>query len=256
MRYSVLCAAALLTSGCALPVPLQLASWAISGISYATTGKSISDHAVSAVTEKDCAVHRIALGKQICTNIAPDETMYVHNDPTEPAPDQPAVAAAQPTERLRESMIALAENLEDDLQPASGETDTPPLNSALLAMAETLNEIERNAPPTTSIGGKGGKHYLVIGRYRALGEAEKVRTRHASLGTKVRMILHDGALFYQVTAGAFSRPAAEELEAKLDDANRTARVALLCSDGVTPAPCQSEAAQITALAKSDAQFTK
>ena len=205
-------------------------------------------------------MHRIALGKQICTNIAPDETMIVQNDPAETTSAQPAVSAApataQPTERLRESMIALAENLEDDLQPASGESEAPPLNSALLAMAETLNEIARSDSPATSIGGKGGKHYLVIGRYRALDEAEKVRSRHASLGTKVRMILLDGALFYQVTAGPFNRPAAEELEAKLDGTDQTARIALLCSDGVTPKPCKSDAAPLSALAKSGVQFTK
>ncbi|MCK5546928.1 MAG: hypothetical protein KAI27_06105, partial [Rhodospirillaceae bacterium] len=44
-------------SGClALPPALQLASLAIDGISYMQTGKSISDHALSAVTNKDCAM--------------------------------------------------------------------------------------------------------------------------------------------------------------------------------------------------------
>jgi len=205
-------------------------------------------------------MHRIALGKQICTNIAPDETMIVQKEDGEAAQPQSAPseapAAAQPTERLRESMISLAENLDTDLQPASGDSETLPLNSALLAMAETLNEIERNDPPATSNSVEGGKHYLVIGRYRALNEAEKVKSRHASLGTKVRMILHEGSLYYQVTAGPFNRPAAEELEAKLDSDNQTARIAILCSDGVTPTPCQSGAAQLTALAKPSAQFTK
>ncbi len=46
-------------SGClALPPALQLASLAIDGISYMQTGKSISDHALSAVTNKDCAMLR------------------------------------------------------------------------------------------------------------------------------------------------------------------------------------------------------
>lgn len=224
MRYSALCAVIFLTSGCALPVPFQIASWAASGLSYATTGKSISDHAVSAVTERDCAMHRIALGEQICT--APDDFDFAEEKP------------AKPADRLRDSMIALAENLEGDLQPASGADDTaPPLDTALLAMADALNAIDRQTPPADSAGNGDGKHYLVIGQYRALHEAEKVRERHASLHTKVRMVLQDGALLYQVTAGPFSRPAAEELEAKLDTVGTGARVALLCADGATPAPC-------------------
>ncbi len=46
-------------SGClALPPAIQLASLAIDGISYMQTGKSVSDHALSAVTNKDCAMLR------------------------------------------------------------------------------------------------------------------------------------------------------------------------------------------------------
>lgn len=46
-------------SGClALPPALQLASLAIDGISYMQTGKSVSDHALSAITNKDCAMLR------------------------------------------------------------------------------------------------------------------------------------------------------------------------------------------------------
>ena len=67
----------------------------------------------------------------------------------------------------------------------------------------------------------------MIGRYRALDEAEKVLTRHAALQTKVRMVLHDGTLLYQVTAGPFERPVANELEAKLDKSGR--RPVLHCS---------------------------
>ena len=178
-------------------------------------------------------MHRIALGKQVCTSVTPDQTVIVKNFPA-------ATEETKPTTRLRESLIALAENLDEDLQPASGDAETPQLDSALLAMADTLNAIDRNPPQGPSIDGEDGKHYLVIGRYRALDEAERVRSRHAALQTKVRMVLHDGTLLYQVTAGPFDRPAANELEAKLDKAGQKTRVALLCADGVTAGavPCR------------------
>ena len=99
-------------------------------------------------------MHRIALDKQICNPIALDETVVVQKTPVKTAPDEP-------TDRLRESMIALAEKLDSDLQPASDSTESSlPLDSARLAMADTLNSIERDGTPATSANEKGGKHYL------------------------------------------------------------------------------------------------
>ena len=49
----------LILGGCSFfPVPLQIVSWAADGISVITTQKSISDHGLSLVTQKDCAIWR------------------------------------------------------------------------------------------------------------------------------------------------------------------------------------------------------
>mgnify|MGYP001381786821 CR=1 FL=1 len=55
-------------NGCAMPLPFQVASWAIDGISYITTEKSVTDHGISFVAQKDCALLRIVQGQEICTN--------------------------------------------------------------------------------------------------------------------------------------------------------------------------------------------
>jgi hypothetical protein len=241
MRYLMLCVLTVLVSGCALPASLQIVSWAVSGFSYATTGKSLSDHAVSAVVAKDCALHRIALGEDICNPVEADGIAVAENTLTPVVEAEP-----DPTKRLRNSLIALAETLDEDIQPASfDENATPPLNSALLAMAATLNKLDRNKGPSVSPNETGGKHYLVIGQYRVLQEAEDIKSRHSALGTKLRMILKDGVLLYQVTAGPFERPKADGLEAKLDNSGLSTRVALLCEDGVTPAPCHGDGTQLT-----------
>ncbi len=60
-RFAVLGAGMLLLSGCALPVPLQVASWALDGISYLMTEKSVTDHGLSIVIQKDCAVLRFVV---------------------------------------------------------------------------------------------------------------------------------------------------------------------------------------------------
>jgi hypothetical protein len=55
-----------LTAGCVLPPPATIASYALDGVSFFSTGKSVSDHAISAVAEKDCALWRVVKGERIC----------------------------------------------------------------------------------------------------------------------------------------------------------------------------------------------
>ena len=56
--------ACVVLSGCA---SLQLLSFGASGISYAVSGKSISDHAISTVMEQDCALHRVVMEENVCS---------------------------------------------------------------------------------------------------------------------------------------------------------------------------------------------
>ncbi|GHD49530.1 hypothetical protein GCM10017083_21900 [Thalassobaculum fulvum] len=56
--------------GC-LPLPITIASTAFSGISYLTTGKSTSDHVLSAAMEEDCALTRPVFGDPVCREVGP-----------------------------------------------------------------------------------------------------------------------------------------------------------------------------------------
>jgi hypothetical protein len=50
-----------------LPPAVTLVSLAADGVSYATTGKSVSDHGISAATGNDCALMRpVFTGKAMC----------------------------------------------------------------------------------------------------------------------------------------------------------------------------------------------
>lgn len=67
LRLAFLALAALLPAGCALPPAVTLASLAADGVSYAATGKSVSDHGISAATGNDCALMRpVFTGKAMC----------------------------------------------------------------------------------------------------------------------------------------------------------------------------------------------
>lgn len=57
---------AFIVSGCALPSAIAIASYAATGISYLASGKSVSDHALSAMADRDCAMFRIVMGEDIC----------------------------------------------------------------------------------------------------------------------------------------------------------------------------------------------
>ena len=67
--FLILCAVVL--SNCALlaviPPAVQYASTALSVMSYVATGKGTSDHVLSVLTEKDCALHRFLMETEICT---------------------------------------------------------------------------------------------------------------------------------------------------------------------------------------------
>jgi hypothetical protein len=59
-------------TGCVLPPALTIVSIAADGLSLISSGKSVSDHALSAVIDRDCAVYRFAKGAEICRETVSD----------------------------------------------------------------------------------------------------------------------------------------------------------------------------------------
>jgi SPOR domain len=98
-RLAFLALVALFPAGCALPPAVTLASLAADGVSYATTGKSVSDHGISAATGNDCALMRpVFSGKAMCRI----DTTHGKDVPVETGhaavarPDAPALASPAP----------------------------------------------------------------------------------------------------------------------------------------------------------------
>ncbi len=65
MRWLLFAAAAVSLSGCGLPPIISVASLAFDFASYGSTGKTVKDHGLSAVLQKDCALLR-GLDGQVC----------------------------------------------------------------------------------------------------------------------------------------------------------------------------------------------
>lgn len=72
MKRGLIIAVLPLALGGCLPLPITIASTAFSGISYLTSGKSASDHVLSATMKQDCALTRPVIGESFCRDVGPD----------------------------------------------------------------------------------------------------------------------------------------------------------------------------------------
>ncbi len=66
MRRSIFVILPLILAGCGLPPAVTIASYALDGISFLSTGKSVGDHALSVVAQRDCALWRVVKDELVC----------------------------------------------------------------------------------------------------------------------------------------------------------------------------------------------
>ena len=66
LRLAFVSMLAVWLAGCGLPPMVAIMSSAADGVSFIAAGKSLSDIALSAMTDKDCAVLRIVTNNEIC----------------------------------------------------------------------------------------------------------------------------------------------------------------------------------------------
>lgn len=87
----------LLAAACALPPAVTIASLAADGVSYVATGKSVTDHGISAATGHDCALLRPVLSdKPVCDTTPGEHARDVPVETGQAATPQPELAAAPP----------------------------------------------------------------------------------------------------------------------------------------------------------------
>ena len=70
-RGALVLVLSMMLGGCAIPLGVHVAAWALDGISYVATKKSLTDHGLSIVTEQDCAMWRILKQEEICAEKEP-----------------------------------------------------------------------------------------------------------------------------------------------------------------------------------------
>lgn len=93
-RLVALCIAAFALGGCALPMPVTVASWAADGLSLIATEKTLTDHGLSALAGQDCALWRGISEGAVCRDDDGNVLMaaYATPRPLIAAPVEVAVA--------------------------------------------------------------------------------------------------------------------------------------------------------------------
>lgn len=232
--------------GCALPVPVQVASWVIDGISFLISEKSIADHGVSFVVQKDCAVWRGIKGESFCRediegvyalwDTDGDETSVDLAEDIAPAPrgaeDEPEDLEAFTTAAGPRPVAALpAAEVPEAAPSGSPEASHPEPVRTVAAIPETPVAFEPLTPvasapvfnlsrffetlvsPAEPFGTEKSAlddMYYVIGSFNGIMEAERLANRYFNLEPAVIVAVQNGRQDFRVVVGPYT-PADEVL---------------------------------------------
>jgi hypothetical protein len=167
MRILLAIALVFALGGCAvvaIPPAVTIASYAVDGISYIATGKSLTDHAISEAAGEDCVLIRAAILEHPCRDhVTPDSELAVELETNYGGEDV--------STELAEADLA-----------AGGRPAT--------ALAE------RRAAPTRVVSAS----YVVVGSFRDRTNAERARRAHAASGAAVVPASVRGQAVYRVVA--------------------------------------------------------
>ena len=186
---------AIVLSGCAMPLPFQIASWALDGISYITTEKSVTDHGISIVAQKDCALLRVIQGNDICSTYDDSGTIAVAETSNEDTTDEITVMS------VGGEIVNTGSLAEVEKKPQLPE---PPISNYVNVQPGS----EQN--PRLLISGTrvwsdrmDADMYYVVGSFSNWNYAQSLISKHNDLGPAVLVSLLNGNKIYRVAVGPF-----------------------------------------------------
>lgn len=255
-RLAALGASALLLGGCALPLPVQVASWALDGLSYITTQKSVADHGISVVAQKDCAVLRGLLTEdEICRDVDDAATVLAEGGAEGGfasfrggagprlvgaddvarlgrGGDSPALAAAPAGGGLDAETLQAIASFETAAGPATPKATPAPAPRAQaeepdLALPAEADAADWQAEATKLAAGaarelKRGEPaaglYFVIGSFREHSNARALRARYRMLTPAVLAAKLERGMVFRVVVGPFDQGQAKRVHQRIYDA--------------------------------------
>lgn len=252
--YPVVLGAVVMISGCA---SMQLISIGASGLSYAMTGKSISDHAISTVMEQDCALHRVVMGDDPCMEYDGDGILrkakpgksdrryvvrqneaYWQDIPiNHPPTNNPKVNEQPPSEYVNHKRLPQLSNPDETVknlmvQKVSFKVDPDKVE------VRTLQPIQNSYATITTMGQPAQPHlFAVLGSYNELHFAKQSLLKFTGLNAKVinnpARKTNPNATLYRVVAGPLSEA---QFNTQLTAQHNAWRVKL-CIETMLPPPC-------------------
>lgn len=143
IRISTAAALLFILSGCAVSPTVDAVSWTVDGVSYFLTGKSMTDHAMSAAAGKDCAMTRVMKGEVACIprdeDVAGDRLVFQFDTATWGETQMASVGAGDPL-TISAAIAEIVEPLGDSVSVeqrsaalAAVAADTIPLNAFVAA---------------------------------------------------------------------------------------------------------------------------
>ena len=153
LRTTLLIPLVLGLAGCALPPAVTVVSFVADGISTASSGKTVTDQAISLLAQKDCRLWRLMQGKSICGS----EASVVAVAALPPAlplraaspallPPEPSLGAAKPLEVAPAEPTPMAPTPSLTVVPAAPAA-TPTGSDSAPAVAEISRLNTATAPP-------------------------------------------------------------------------------------------------------------
>lgn len=146
IRVSIAAVALFVLGGCTITPAVDAISWSVDGVSYLITGKSMTDHAMSAAAGKDCAFTRVMKGEAGCLpvddDVVGDRLVFEFDSSVWGETRKAEVGAGDPL-TIHAAIADIAEPLGDSVSVeqrhaavAAVAADTIPLTSFVSAVAE------------------------------------------------------------------------------------------------------------------------
>ena len=239
-------------TGCVLPPVISYASMALDGVSYVATGKSVSDHALSAAVKKDCAVWRVVSEQDVeavCQEYATDDA----EDGFAVALEASAGAAAPPTERRATQQTQPTEIVLAAAMPAE-----PPVKWDITATPEPLDRLlgidpaklpadpdagrDSGVLPAATHGAPAAANrkaiYLVVGSFRTIDRAERVAAQVPGITAAIAPTLVGDDRYYRVVVGPYELGETGDAQSRLAAAGiGNTWAASLCTGDLGAPPC-------------------
>ena len=230
----------LLLGGCGLPPAISAASWALDGISYLASGKSVTDHAISQVAQQDCALFRVVQGRELCeaevddiqtaegpqimVAAAPQGDNWQGSDGTVPLDDPfvVSVEVASFVEGFGPGTVAVSDRQtaatfapvatkwretgasRDRFADAAPKSRPAYLNTPIHDVALSRPQVPAWLPSRQTQGQSSVQSHVVsvVGSFNSIDNAWKQADRYASLGAEVRSMRIDGRTWHRVVVDA------------------------------------------------------